>query len=67
MPETSGEAFLDGYRCGLGAAIRSIDTVTKQVPELCEPEATQAILRGIIAGLRTISASVTLAEEPADD
>ena len=59
----NGQDFLDGYRCGLGAAIRSIDTITKQVPDLCEPEATQAILRGIIAGLRTISASAALAEE----
>jgi len=57
----SGEDFLDGYRCGLGAAIRAVDTVAELVPG-----DTKSILLGIISGLRTISASVTLAEEPAD-
>ena len=58
----NAEDFLDGYRIGLGTAIRRIETIANKVPELCQPEATQAILRGIAAGLRTISASVTLDE-----
>lgn len=63
----NAEDFLDGYRTGLGSAIRRIETVADKVPELCEPEATEAILRGIISGLRNISASVTIAEESAND
>ena len=53
--------FLDGYRCGLGAAIRTVDLVAELVPG-----DTKSILLGIISALRTISASVTLAEEPSD-
>ena len=58
----NSEDFLDGYRIGLGSAIRRIETVADKVPELCQPEETQAILRGIVSGLRTVSASVTIDE-----
>ena len=56
----NAEDFLEGYRLGLGAAIRRIETVADKVPELCQPEETEAILRGIVSGLRTVSASVTI-------
>jgi len=56
----NGEDFLDGFRYGLGRAISRIETVANKVPEPCEPEAVEAILRGIAAGLRTISASATI-------
>ncbi len=59
----NGQDFLDGYRIGLGEAISSIETVADKVPELCSPEETEAILRAIASGLRTISASAALAEE----
>lgn len=58
-----GEPFLDGYRIGLGEAISTLETVADKVPALCQPEETEAILRAIASGLRTISASTALADE----
>jgi hypothetical protein len=65
-----GEQFLDGYRCGLGAAIRAIDNVHDALPRLeaQEPHLDVArVLSAITSGLRKISASATLADRAADE
>lgn len=54
------EAYLDGYRTGLGAAVRAIDGIR----HACGDDgAITAILGGLASGLRLCSASATLAED----
>lgn len=67
----SDEMFLDGYRSGLGAAIRAVDTVRTDFPTMTwdSPHiddltrtVVDNLLEGITSGLRVISASVVLAD-----
>lgn len=56
------EAYLDGYRSGLGAAIQAIGVVRDR----CAGNATlDAVLDGLATGLRICSASTVLADEDA--
>ncbi len=60
------EQFLEGYRCGLGAAIRAIDLVRSEMPRLRADESGAVavnVLNGLMSGLRQISASVVLDDE----
>jgi|GEM_PF-2546790 len=66
MPD---EQFLDGYRSGLGAAIRAVTTVRTDFPRLTwdsphvddlTRQVVDSLLEQIASGLRIISASVVL-------
>ena len=60
------EQFLEGYRCGLGAAIRAMDVVRAEMPRLRADETgavAVTVLSGLMSGLRQISASVVLDDE----
>ena len=62
------EAFLDGYRYGLGAAVRAVETVAVQLPDLksIDPSGhttVRSVLLGVASGLRLLSASAVLADE----
>lgn len=70
LPER--EAFLDGYRHGLGSAIRSVEQVIENLPHLANIPADalpviRSVLTGIVRGLQLISASVVLADEQDDE
>lgn len=54
------EAYLDGYRVGLGDAIRAIDKIRD---DFARNDAVGVILGGLAAGLRICSASAILAED----
>ena len=69
----SDQAYLDGFRDGLGAAIRAIDSVRAAAthPAVCHAliraaaditaaEIVDAALRGMATGIRMLSASVKL-------
>lgn len=63
MGSVSDEQLLDGYRDGLGAAIRAVQRVREGLPQLVEDEhhtMVDRILASIAVALQTISASVVL-------
>jgi hypothetical protein len=69
---TERQAFLDGYRHGLGSAVRSVEQVIEQLPRLNTIDADVApvirsVLTGIVRGLRIISASAVLADPDGED
>lgn len=71
MTEPERQAFLDGYRHGLGAAVRAVESVSEQLPYLPKIAAEhhdmlRLVLAGVAAGLRLLSASVVLADEECD-
>ena len=70
------EQFLDGYRHGLGEAIRHVERIrhTACHPSICHAldraaaditaaEIVEATLRGLATGLRLLSASARLADK----
>lgn len=66
MNAEARQAFLDGYRHGLGDAVRRVQYVHDNLP--CKVGAdskdiVEAVLIGLMRGLQLISASVTLADE----
>ena len=68
MKQGEREAFLDGYRHGLGAAVRAVESVSEQLPYLPKIAAEhhdmlRLVLAGVAAGLRLLSASVVLDNE----
>ena len=68
MTEPERQAFLDGYRHGLGAAVRAVESVSEQVPYLPKIPAEhhdmlRLVLGGVAGGLRLLSASVVLDTE----
>lgn len=76
MKQPEREAFLDGYRHGLGCGIRAIQTIIDTLDTLDTLQAlnddnrvvVRSVLMGLNTGLRQISASVVLADhEPAND
>lgn len=72
MNRSEGEAFLDGYRHGLGDAIRNTQKLHDELPTSCAlaDESTRNVVRytlqGLMQGLRLISASVALNEDRLD-
>lgn len=73
MKQPEREAFLDGYRHGLGSGIRAIQTIidaldTLQALNDDNRVVVRSVLMGLNTGLRQISASVVLADhEPEND
>lgn len=68
LSHSEKEAFLDGYRHGLGAAVRAVEKVSDQLPLLHSIPATthdtlRLVLAGVAGGLRLLSASVVLADD----
>lgn len=59
MTRAEREAYLDGYRTGLGAAVRAIDNLRGAFAD----STITAILGGLASGLRECSASACLAED----
>ena len=74
MGLVSDQTYLDGFRDGLGAAVRAIDSVRAAAthPAVCHalirsapdeatiPDIVDAALRGMATGLRMLSASAKL-------
>ena len=74
----SDDQYLDGFRDGLGAAVRAIDSVRAAAthPAVCHalirsapdeatiPDIVDAALRGMATGIRMLSASVRLDDGP---
>lgn len=62
---TEREAYLDGYRVGLGSAVSAIDLIRRSCGARDDPiiTAVTSILDGLILGLRTMSAGAVLAED----
>ena len=73
---TGDQAYLDGYRDGLGAAIRALESIREVSGHPCvhhaliasaadssAPEVVAATLRGVANGLRMLSASVRLDDD----
>ena len=70
----SDQAYLDGFRDGLGSAVRAIESVRAAAghPVVCHalirsapeeatiPDIVDAALRGMATGIRMLSASVRL-------
>lgn len=67
MVRAEREAYLDGYRVGLGAAIRAIEAVRQSCGTDADDTrivvAVTAVLDGLATGLRHISAGAVLAED----
>lgn len=76
MATMTDDEFLEAYRLGIGAAIRTIDRIADRCTHPCIAaefnelyshleigDIIQDTLRGVINGLRVISASTQLDEE----
>ena len=68
VKQSEKEAFLDGYRHGLGAAVRAVEAIAVQLPDLksIDPSGhttVRSVLLGIASGLRLLSASAVLADD----
>lgn len=68
MKQPERQAFLDGYRHGLGDAVRRVQYVHDNLPTKIDADSTEiieAVLVGLMRGLQIISASVVLADDEA--
>lgn len=68
MKQPERQAFLDGYRHGLGDAVRRVQYVHDNLPAKVDADCTEiieAVLVGLMRGLQIISASVVLADDEA--
>ena len=65
MNDEARQAFLDGYRHGLGDAVRRVEFLHDNLPaKICagEQDMVRTVLIGLMRGLQLISASVVLAD-----
>lgn len=66
MNAEARQAFLDGYRHGLGSAVRRIEYLQNNLPAKIDDDAqpiVRTVLIGLMRGLQMISASVALADD----